>query len=65
MYASGIGKLLGSLLLDGYLEQAKNNLLVLSGRSSFELIQKALMADIPLVAAIGAPSNLARQLAQR
>lgn len=62
---NALDKLIGSLLLTQQLDQAKNSVLLMSGRISFELVQKALMADIPILAAIGAPSSLALQLAQR
>jgi FdhD protein len=60
---NAVDKVIGKLVMDGKVP-ASNQILQVSGRTSFEIVQKAAVAGIPIVSAVSAPSSLAVSLAE-
>jgi FdhD protein len=60
---NAVDKVIGRAFLDRELPLA-NCILLVSGRASFEIMQKALSAGIPIVASVSAPSTLAAEFAR-
>jgi FdhD protein len=60
---NALDKLIGSALLSDRLP-LHNHIVMVSGRSSFEILQKCIVAGIPIICAVSAPSSLAVSVAK-
>ena len=61
---NAVDKLIGAFFQAGKLPAA-DKIMVVSGRTSFEIVQKGIVAGIPIMVAVGAPSSLAVELANK
>ena len=59
---NAVDKVIGDLLLQGILDQAK--VILVSGRLSYEIVKKTYLAQIPFLAAVSAPSSMAVRVAE-
>jgi FdhD protein len=61
---NAMDKMVGAMLMQNALP-LQNNIVLFSGRLSYELVQKSVASGIPVVCAIGAPTTLAIELAEK